>query len=344
MRGLSGLAILVFKTLKMKKILYTLFAFAIIVACEKDMDENYDASSINPIEAEVTVDSSSKLDAALDFINSLNDGVSNGEIEVSPKSSKGSSTAKAGDYGTNYIQIMFFDYTLLPALGERDYAYARSDNHDLLCADVTEDPATAYPDAMSGITEVSYSLIPHPTLASRGFSQLITEVIDATGTSSSTTNVQTSGWNATFNADFDRIFPALADRSGITGGLGVPTNRFNTTCDPAVDYSTYYTVTAAPFPLTGFLATLNSNAPAFTGSAANYAGTTRESVETACTTPLADVSAYYTITEAPFPLTGFLATIVDAQRSNITGSSANYAGTTRDAVITEIERDIRDGR
>ena len=279
----------------MKKILYTLFAFAIIVACEKDMDENYDASSINPIEASVEEVNSSDLNpkhqAAFDFINNLNNSINSGEIEVSPKISKGnSSTAKAGDFGDNWIQIMFFDYTIAPALGERDYAYVRSDNYAIMCPDVDEDASSTWSDVMISPSEISYSLRPHSNqfLLDRGFSELVIETIDASGTTSSTTNVNTVGWNATFNADFDRVFAALADRSGIAGGIAPQASRFDTTCNSAIDYSTYYTVTSAPFPLTGFLATLNSNAPAFTGSAANYAGTTRESVETAIENDIRD--------------------------------------------------------
>ena len=54
--------------------------------------------------------------------------------------------------------------------------------------------------------------------------------------------------------------------------------------------------------------------------------------------------ALYEVTPAPFPLSGFLATILPgADLTSYGGSSANYAGTDRDAVIREIERDIRDG-
>ena len=49
----------------------------------------------------------------------------------------------------------------------------------------------------------------------------------------------------------------------------------------------------------------------------------------------------YTITPAPFPLSGFLATIID--ESTFTGTSANYAGTDRDAVISAVEANIVDG-
>ena len=58
-----------------------------------------------------------------------------------------------------------------------------------------------------------------------------------------------------------------------------------------------------------------------------------------------DLSGYYNVTPAPFPLTGFLATITNAAgvQADFGGSSPNFAGTNRDDVVREIESHIMDG-
>ena len=53
------------------------------------------------------------------------------------------------------------------------------------------------------------------------------------------------------------------------------------------------------------------------------------------------IQGLYEITPAPFPLNGFLATIL--ANASFDGSSLNYAGTDRQAVIDAIEADILDG-
>ena len=63
---------------------------------------------------------------------------------------------------------------------------------------------------------------------------------------------------------------------------------------------------------------------------------------------LACASDYYEVTDAPFPLRGHLATISAANAASILniwgGSSLNYAGTSMDAVVTEIETQIKNGQ
>ena len=49
----------------------------------------------------------------------------------------------------------------------------------------------------------------------------------------------------------------------------------------------------------------------------------------------------YTVTAAPFPLQGFLATVID--QNSFMGTSLNYAGTDRNAVEAAIEANIIDG-
>lgn len=261
----------------MKKIFLSILALGLlVVACDKQ-DDMVGAEPITAIEIEEAGIATGSHDDAFAFISAINDGVNAGKLGTSEKSS----ASKAGDFGSNWIQILFFDYTIAEALGERDYAYVRSDNYAILCPDVSEDTATDFVDVMTGVSEISYSLIMHPNsnLHSAGFSQLIIETIDGTGTVSSTRNVNTAGWAATFAADFDRIFPSLGNRSGITGGIAPQASRFDTTCAAGVDLSTFYAVAPAPFPLTGFLATIIDQSM-FAGTSLNYAATTEAAVRT----------------------------------------------------------------
>ena len=261
---------------------------AILVACDKDALDQ-DITNINVLEQAEEINASIDSNEAFDFINNLNSAIVSGDIEVSPKTSKGnSSTAKAGDFGTNWIQVIFFDYTLSPALGERRYAYVRSDNHGVICPDATEDASTSFSDVMLNPVEVSYTLAPHPTTAlnNAGFRQLIIETISAAGTVSSSSNVQSSEWGSTFSADFDRTYATAS--GAIAGGFFPAASRFDVACvtgspepewgesptDPGLFIHSIhgsYRLSAAPFPLTGVLATVVSD-DTTSDDTNNYAG------------------------------------------------------------------------
>ncbi len=88
---------------------------------------------------------------------------------------------------------------------------------------------------------------------------------------------------------------------------------------------------------------LNSNNKAVNRgefSDANAATVGEFSFDFGCSTTI-DSSSFYTIAPAPFPLTGFLATIID--QSMFAGTSLNYAATTTSTLIQAIEADINDG-
>ena len=128
----------------MKKLLYILTAVLLIVSCEKDnLNAEVDASSINAI-----VESQHpKHDAAKAFLDSLIDS----DIMVERKSNKDKATAKAGDQGTNWLQIFFFN------VGTQDFAFLRSDSQGEACA--TEDQAaTEGTGTLTDVSEVIYTL------------------------------------------------------------------------------------------------------------------------------------------------------------------------------------------
>ena len=81
-----------------------------------------------------------------------------------------------------------------------------------------------------------------------------------------------------------------------------------------------------------------------TNTAGVYSFTDATSYNFVCAAAGPAVTTHYTVTNAPFPLTGFLATINPGAGANFTGSSANYAGTTEASVRAAIEADILDGQ
>ena len=120
----------------MKKLFYLLFAFAIIVACEKDMDDNYDSSSINPIEATVESSQSVDVDAIKETIDRIMSNAKNYETKdrSTSRSAGGSVRILSGTEGTTYHEFLFSDN--INVCNEANYAFltdniyltSRSDN------------------------------------------------------------------------------------------------------------------------------------------------------------------------------------------------------------------------
>ena len=243
----------------MKKLLYTLFAFAlVIVACEKDMDESYNVDSISPIEASVEeIDIESRFEAFNDLISG---------IEI-PKTTT-PSTRRGGDNGTNWIEVTWFTHTD----GGR-YVYLRPEDLGNGC----------YPDAAD---EETYTLLPG--------NRLNIQVETATGTASNTFGLPASlvsRYNGAFGGATASVFNAQASANRVVfGAIPSITVAFEcTTTAPSVweeDSATRglfslegvgsYQLDPAPFPLTGFLATMRTNTSGHT--VRNYAGTTSSSV------------------------------------------------------------------
>ena len=272
----------------MKKILLTLFAVAaVFVACDKDALDN-DATSINVLEAAEEINASVELshDDAFEFLNSI---VESGDFETPTLPKGDASTAKAGDFGDNWIQVMYFDYTFLAALGERDYALVVSDDNDVACPSAE----------MLNVQEVSYSLAPRVVngVESPVLSNLIIETISATGTVSSSRAVSSAGWRNAFASNFDRVYPATADRTSIAGGPAPTRSTFDTTCNEDVDYSQYYSVEPAPFPLTGFLARITGDITGMgDGASLNYAASDERELRTAIERDILNDNAHVSTT------------------------------------------------
>ena len=238
----------------MKKLLFALFTFAlVIIACEKDMDD-YGTTNIAPIEAEVEV-SSSDIDV---------DGLIDRLISSTQKNGKKvtSSTAKTAVRGTSIITI-----------------FTGVSNGFLY--EIAFDDVVSWCNNSSGLTQLTLFL------NSAGDTEI--KVGDNSGPIVATV----PGIEFLFTLDIAqglRISAATRVLENAVNTAGVysftDATSYNFVCaaaGPAV--TTYYDVTPAPFPLTGFLATINST---FTGTSANYAGTTEAAVRAAIEADILD--------------------------------------------------------
>ena len=343
----------------MKKLFYTLFAFAIIVACEKDA---FDTDEVNVDSINAVVESNEITTAkAFEFIKNINN---TNNLLVSPKSTKGSaSTARGGDYGNNWLQVVFFDES---ATNGQDLAYLRSDTQGEACA-----------SNLVNAEEVFYHL-PAPD-------QLVIEIVGGTTTPFT---VPSGSYDATFRDDGPPVLivmdptrtsaaagiappvanydfscaPAAVDTDVIATGTGITltfdnVNRYDGTIEEGTVGSVvisggfaagtgYYDAQGAQISSTIDLATLPVGPNNFIfRSRVNGQGSSRTAyVNITVTAPVvtAPVSSFYTVSCAPFPLTGVLATINDGVTLPNGATSFNYAGTTEQAVRQAIERDILD--
>ena len=240
----------------MKKFLFTIFAFALIVACEKDAFEQ-DTYDINVVEAADEIGASVSFDGSIDssfeFI---------GSVEL-PKSSS-NETSKVGASGTRWLHIIFFDHN------SQNLALLRGEAADESCWGNL--PGFAHSTLYTWDTNTN---------------TLTVVVEDASGESAPTPRVQSAA-NAT---RFDRLFApgSTTNRIRVTNSrrsraiTGTPpaASELDFGCIPPL-MGNAYSITPAPFPLNGFLARINSSFDFVThgldADALNYAGTSEQDV------------------------------------------------------------------
>ena len=266
----------------MKKLLYTLFAFAIIVACEKDMDENYDSSSINPIEAEVQ--SGISKEEAVDLLNSLLGEISTVSEEnlfyVAPKAPKGSaSTARTSDGSCgddrpttgNFITLTYFN---------------NANDRGVLVRSEERGNVTI-PDSQVSL-ELTY-ILTGTTYSIRN---------EGTGFNIATNLAASSALQSSFGAPLNLVYRVNASNAPVALLTGTLRANVGIDCTPSPSTGSFdwqlisgstdmyentdpaitatYRLSPAPFPLTGMLATIvtadSDNA------SANYAGTSSSTV------------------------------------------------------------------
>ena len=241
----------------MKKILLTLFAVAaVFVACDKDAYDE-DVANINVIEAAQEIGASVSFDGAID---------SSFEFIGSVEAPKGSSntTNKVGASGTRWLHIIFFDHS------GQNLALLRGEGAEESCWGNL--PGFAHSTLYTWDTNTD---------------TLTVVVEDASGESAPVSRPQSAA-NAT---RFDRLFAvdSTTDRIRVTNtrrsraitGTPPAASALDFGCIPAL-MGNAYRITPAPFPLSGFLATIDASFDFVTygldADASNYAGTSEQDV------------------------------------------------------------------
>ena len=246
-----------------------LFAFAIIVACDKDTDDNYDSSSINPIEAQVEVS-----DDTMSIVNALVSRLENGL--PSDKGVRGTSglTARSGDNCgvddrslsgyTNYISYEIFT----DATTSNNFGLIRSEENIPVSDQIS--PFLTVWLAQDGSGN-DFDVIVNGAVVSSGNSAGLIGLMAVPNLRSM------EALNAAF------IFTGVGD---VTIADCTAAAAASWTENPS-DAGLFelagigsYRLTPAPFPLTGMLATVVSKDDS-ANVVANYAGTTADAVNTA---------------------------------------------------------------
>lgn len=253
----------------MKKVFLSLLAFVAItiVACDKDFDDA-DTIAVDVEDIGATVENEKySIDDALSLLNSVSKSV---EMDVAE-------TSKVGPTGSNFLHIVLFTHESAPL------AALSSEQGTELCFGNLD-----------------------------GFHASILYVLDET--------------NSRLNIEIEN-----ADSS-------ITTQTVNLSANLLTRYQ-------GPLFFGGSLDQLIVNTNAARDGTASGSVPSIGLFNFGCTA--ASVSSFYTITPAPFPLNGFLATMVD-NYATMTGwpggTSANYAATTTPTLIQAIEADIRNGQ
>ena len=261
----------------MKKLLYTLFAFALIVACEKDMDDK-PSYSVSPIEASVE---ELDLSAVKDILNDI--GFTS-ELQNMPLPKGYDSNLTARTSGESTAANCFdnrpdvpagktaFDIQYLPIDSSEGYLFLRGGGDIPLALNR---PIVRF--LIGGANEpIQLQLF---LFVNGSFGSAIP--LGPTPYNFGLTFIAADGVISIdrTNLYLDSVTPSVTETSDDAG----------VTCGASTPVTSHYTVTPAPFPLSGFLATIISGEEAnFTGSSANYAGTTEAAVRAAIEADIMD--------------------------------------------------------
>ena len=242
----------------MKKLLLTIFAIAAIIACDKDAYDNDDVTNINVLEQAEEINASLDIDVDYDAIITRLTGKDFSSISdkgsVSTRRSTTTPVACADDErngltiggSTDYIHYEF------AIINGNNYGVIRSEA-ETFTAPFTPVVTLVFTNQGNGNVGVYVNGALASTLNLPSFAPLFDNSI--------LTNA--------FVENLDANFVYTSDSSATDAGLS------------CIYAGQYYEVTPAPFPLNGFLATLNGVALPAGMDSANYAGTTEQAVRDA---------------------------------------------------------------
>ena len=270
----------------MKKILLTLFAVAaVFVACDKD-NLDQDITNINVLEQAEEINASVDIDFD-SYKNQLESLMGIIVKEGTPKST----TRRGGDNGDNWIELSVFNGT--GSDSNAIFAHAITDGNALVCYD-------GFTYNGNPVVPATYSFDDDGVSPTVG---LLTIEVAGQVTPYEISGSLRTTYIASFGNSFDSVFRvALTSNNGFAVSGDQPQRGDFTfsSCGPAPitwdvpaasanGIGTYtssngkvYVISAAPFPLTGFLATTSDS------GSANYAGTTIADVRAAIEADLLD--------------------------------------------------------
>ena len=337
----------------MKKLLYILFAFALIVACEKDSYDQ-DVENINVLEQAEEINASvSSEDFTLEAKGILDAFLGDGVIEAPTKPKGSASTARPGDNGDNWIQILIFD------LNGKRTGHARADNIGEAC----------FPD---GAVEHFYATYYWDATAA----QLRVEQQDGTIGAPVGGGSRTALYNGAFGSTTHNVVLEVnANNSAKIGAPVLNVVDFDFSCSTVYEYGTRIIGGAhdgrviVPIDPTNMDSASNPTAAAVgteniqlqvVRREAGFGVLTWENVgdpftnpnyvtpvgvtwtpgtETNGMTMVTSSLGSYRLESAPFPLTGMLATMESKTGAASTRNVRNFAGTSASDVRDAIEDD-----
>ena len=257
-----------------------------IIACDKD-ELGYDnSSSINVLEEAQEINASVDID--FDAYKAQLEGLMN--ILPNDKGNSSSLTQRGGDNGDNWIELAAFNGSGADA--SAIFAHVITDGNSIVCYDgFTLDGAAVVP--------ATYSFDADGASADVG---ILNIEVAGQSTPYEIRGALRTTYIASFGGSFDSVFRVARTSNGgfsVSGGQPQRSDFTFSACGPApVSWTapssadgigTYtssngftYVISAAPFPLTGFLATTTD------AGSANYAGTTIADVRAAIEADLLD--------------------------------------------------------
>ena len=250
----------------MKKLFLTLIAIAAIVACDKDALDQ-DVNNINVLEQAEEINAS----VDIDYLQFFNNFVSTADISNVSNTKNSSSTSKGFDDGDNWFELGFFTHGGVP------YVSGGSE-------DATERCFSEYSDAVV----VTYTWNGSDTLIINNNGAVSNLPVDEAS--------QIELYNGFFASTQVFFVQALPDFSRAAEADLPDVTLFDFNCITPV--GELYGVTRAPFPLSGFLATIlpGADLTEYSGASANYAGTSEREVRTAVERDIMDSTTHVSTT------------------------------------------------
>ena len=233
----------------MKKVLLTIFAVAaVFVACDKEAVELQDPIAVEISEANASLDIDVDIEGIIGRLSNKDFSSIKGIADASRNTGSTPCAEDVRDGLTIEGSTDYLSYEIA-SIGGANYAIIRDEMHSPLGA-FTPLVTVFFVNKGSNITDVVIGGNVVSSFTNSGFAGLYADGTVGGG----------------FIEGLSSVYVYTGDSTVAAAGLG------------CIYAGQYYDVTPAPFPLNGFLATLNNVALPTGKSSANYAGTDRDAV------------------------------------------------------------------